>query len=302
MRVLVTGGAGFIGHHLVHRLLEDPAASVRVLDNLQRGRHTFGGTPRVEFVQGDIRDRKAVRAAMGGIDLVYHLAAQSNVLGAGQDLEYSFTTNVAGTFEVLQAAQEGGAGRVIFASSREVYGEAASLPVVESAPLNPKNSYGASKAAGELYCRVFAADGLSVAVLRLANVYGPGDFGRVIPLFLDNAIHGRPLVIYGGDHKLLDFVWIGDVVRALVKVQTASLDGQPVNIGSGEGTTLRDLAQRILRLTGSSAPIECAAHREAETDRFVPDIRLAERLLDYHPAPSLAHLAEVAVVAGGQSR
>ena len=293
MRVLVTGGAGFIGGHLVRKLLEDPAVTVRSLDNLYRGRSTFAGTPRVEFLVGDVRDRQSVRAAMHDVDLVYHLAAQSNVLGAVADLDYSFTTNVAGTFEVLAAARECRVRRVLFTSSREVYGEAAALPVPESAPLNPKNAYGASKAAGELYCRVFAESGMDVVVLRLANVYGPGDSGRVIPLFLADALKGRPLSIYGED-KVLDFVWIGDVVDALVELQAAPAAGQTINIGSGQGIALRELAERILRLTGSSSAIEPAAARKAETDRFVADIRLAERLLDYHPSTALAHLSEVA--------
>jgi UDP-glucose 4-epimerase len=293
IRVLITGGAGFIGNHLTRKLLLDPAVTVRILDNLHRGRNTFAGVPRVEFLEGDIRDRQAVRAAADGIDVVYHLAAQSNVLGAVKDIEYSFTTNVVGTFEVLSAARECGVRSVIFTSSREVYGEVASLPVSESAPLNPKNAYGASKAAGELYCRLFAESGMNVVVLRLANVYGPADSERVIPLFLANARSGRPLVIHG-ENKILDFVWIGDVLDALVKVQTEGLSGRTINIGTGEGTTLPDLAQRILRLTGSSSAIESAGTRKVEVDRFVADIRVAQSLLGYRPSAPLEHLAEVA--------
>jgi UDP-glucose 4-epimerase len=297
MHVLVTGGAGFIGGNLVRKLLENPSVSVRVLDNLYRARNTFEGTPRVEFLQGDIRDRRMARAAMDGIGLVYHLAAQANVLGAVADIDYSFTTNVAGTFEVLSAARECRVRRVVFASSREVYGEAPALPVPESAPINPGNAYGASKAAGELYCRVFMESGMEVVVFRLANVYGPGDAGRVIPLFVANALSGRPLVIYG-EKKILDFVWIGDVVDSLVIASDAPVAGQTINIGSGEGTGLADLARRVLQLTGSRSAIEFAGARKAETDRFVADIRLAESLLNYRPSTALAHLPEVAAACG----
>jgi UDP-glucose 4-epimerase len=293
MRVLVTGGGGFIGSHLVRKLLGDPAVAVRILDNLRRGRNTFAGVPRVEFLQGDIRDRQAVHAATDGMDVVYHLAAQSSVLGAVQDIDYSFTTNVAGTMEVLYAARDCGVRTVIFTSSREVYGQAPCLPVPETARLSPKNAYGASKAAGEIYCRLFAELGLDVVVLRLANVYGPGDSERVIPLFLANALRGLPLVIFG-ENKILDFVWIGDVVDALVGVLSAPLGGQTINIGSGAGATLPDLAQQILRLTQSSSAIAPAGARNAEVDRFVADIRLAESLLNYRPAAPLAHLSEVA--------
>jgi UDP-glucose 4-epimerase len=293
MRVLVTGGAGFIGSHLTRKLLLDPAVTVRILDNLYRGRNTFPGVSRVEFIEGDIRDRQAVRAATDGVDAVYHLAAQSNVLGAVKDMEYSFTTNVVGTFEVLSAARACGVRTVIFTSSREVYGQVDRLPVPESAPLDPKNAYGASKAAGEVYCRLFAGSGMEVVVLRLANVYGPGDSERVIPLFLSNARSGRPLVIHG-ENKILDFVWIGDVLDALLSVRTPGMGGQTINIGTGEGTTLPDLAQRILCLTRSSSAIETAGAREAEVDRFVADIRLAQNLLGYRPSAPLTHLAEVA--------
>jgi UDP-glucose 4-epimerase len=234
---------------------------------------------------------------MDGIGLVYHLAAQANVLGAVADIDYSFTTNVAGTFEVLSAARECRVRRVVFASSREVYGEAPALPVPESAPINPGNAYGASKAAGELYCRVFMESGMEVVVFRLANVYGPGDAGRVIPLFVANALSGRPLVIYG-EKKILDFVWIGDVVDSLVIASDAPVAGQTINIGSGEGTGLADLARRVLQLTGSRSAIEFAGARKAETDRFVADIRLAESLLNYRPSTALAHLPEVAAACG----
>ena len=156
MHILVTGGAGFIGTHLVASLLAE-GKEVSVLDNLTRGRISNTGKG-FRFVQGDIRDRETVVKAMTGVDILFHLAAQSNVMGAVTDLDYSFTTNVFGTFEVLRAAKEAGVRRVVFTSSREVYGDAAVLPVSEDAPLHAKNAYGASKVAGELYCRVFGTE------------------------------------------------------------------------------------------------------------------------------------------------
>ncbi|TME33210.1 MAG: SDR family NAD(P)-dependent oxidoreductase [Chloroflexi bacterium] len=186
IRVVVTGGAGFIGSHLIDRLLADDNTEVLVLDNLSRGRLTnlarWQGNPRLDVVQADVRDAQSFQALLYGSDIVYHLAAQSTVMGAVNDLGYTFSTNVVGTFNVLTAAAHHGVRRVVFTSSREVYGEPISLPVDEESPLLAANSYGASKAAGEAYCRAFRREfGLQTAVLRLANVYGPRDFGRVIP-------------------------------------------------------------------------------------------------------------------------
>jgi UDP-glucose 4-epimerase len=173
-RVVVTGGAGFIGAHLVSRLV-DRGDDVIAFDNLRRGRrealepHVGHGT--VRLVEGDIRQLDALRPVVRGCDVVHHLAAQSNVMGAMENPDYSVTTNVLGTFNVLQAAAEAGVRRVVFASSREVYGEPRTLPAREDAPLHARSLYGASKVAGEAYCRTFAAThGMGVDVLRLANV------------------------------------------------------------------------------------------------------------------------------------
>ncbi len=238
MRVLVTGGAGFIGAHLTAALAQ-AGDEVIVFDNLRRGeRAKLTGLP-VRLVEGDVRDRVAVQKAMEGVARVYHLAAQSNVLGAVSDVDYSFTSNVVGTYNVLVAAREAGVERVVFTSSREAYGEVERLPVAEDHPTNPKNAYGASKVAGEVYCRAFQGTyGLDVSVLRLANVYGPGDRDRVIPIWLERARRGAALELYGGT-QVLDLVPVDLVVTALRRAAEVALDGQPVNVGSGVGTALR---------------------------------------------------------------
>ena len=159
MQILVTGGAGFIGSHLVARLVRNPSNSIIVLDNLHRGRIAALSEvwDKIAFVEGDVRNRDLLANVMQGCDLVYHLAAQSNVIGAVQDLDYSFSSNVTGTFNVLQAARQAGVRRLVFTSSREVYGDPRQLPVPESDPLHPKNAYGASKVTGEMYCRLLSA-------------------------------------------------------------------------------------------------------------------------------------------------
>src|ERR1017187_2393667 len=295
MKTLVTGGAGFIGSHLVDRLLLEPTAEVSVLDNFSRGRieHLAQCEHRVSVVRGDIRDRNLLQKTMRGVDLVYHLAAQSNVLGAVRDLDYSFETNVVGTYEVLRAAAAAGVRRLIFSSSREVYGEPASLPVPETATLAPKNAYGVSKAAGEMYCRLFAEAQLEVVVFRLANVYGPRDRDRVIPLFAEQALRAEPLTVFGST-KVLDFLWIGDLVDVLCQAAQCPCPDGPVNLGSGKGTNLVDLAKRISVVTGGRSTVSVAGERQPEVGHYVADVAVARRLFRLNcPEDPIEHVSEI---------
>lgn len=283
VKILVTGGAGFVGAHLVNRLASEGAGEIVVLDNLQRG-HSREFLPRsADFRRADIRDQEALGRALQGCEIVFHLAAQSNVMGAVADAGYSFSTNVVGTYNVLQSAAATGVKRLVFPSSREVYGDPRSIPVPETAPLRAKNAYGASKIAGEVYCRLAAQQGMETVVLRLANVYGPGDCDRVIPLFGAAANAGLPITVFGSQ-KILDFVWIDVVVDALIQAAFGGYIRGPVNIGSGKGTTIVDLAHRVVGLSRSVSKIEVVEEREQEVGRFVADITRAKRLLKI-PAP-----------------
>ena len=288
-RVLVTGGAGFLGSHLVDALLAR-GDEVIVLDNLRRGRREFLDLAAVRLIEADIRDPDSVSAASVGVETVYHLAAQSNVLGAMADVDYSFSTNVVGTYNVLRAASEGGCRKVLFSSSREVYGEQDLLPVEESAQLLAKNPYGASKVAGEAYCRAWAAFGtIETAVLRFGNLYGPRDSGRVIPLWLQRAARGEPLHVYGGE-QVLDFVPVGMAVEALLAASVCSLD-EPVNVATGVGTAILALAERIRTLSGGRSAIEVLPARGAEVVKFVGSTTRMRALLGIRPpADPLAEL------------
>ncbi len=301
-RALVTGGAGFIGRSLVDRLVER-GDDVVVLDNLRRGtraaiqRHIDVGS--INFIEGDIRDAAALRDAMARVETVYHLAAQSNVMGAIEDEDYSFTTNALGTVNVLRIATELGVKRVVFSSSREVYGEAQYTPVDEDHAMAAKNPYGASKVAGEAYCRTYAhCYGLDVAILRLANVYGQGDRDRVIPLWLEQAAGGRELRVFGGS-QVLDFVGVSIVVDALVLAGERGLDG-PTNIGSGTGTSIIELANRILEVTGSRSAIHRVAARGVEVNRFIADVTRMRALGIQPDSDPLIHLAAMARDVGGR--
>jgi len=286
-KIVVTGGAGFIGSHLIDRLLADGANEVVGFDNFSRGRLEnvahLRHVSRFELIEGDIRDRAAVADVLRGAGLVYHLAAQSTVMGAVRNVDYTFETNVGGTFNVLRAAVEQGVPRVLFASSREVYGEPITLPVDEESPLLPINSYGASKVAGEAYCRAFRREfGLETVVLRFANVYGPRDVGRVIPHWINEAAAGRELRVFGGK-QVVDFIWIGQTVDALVRAGT--LDGPipPINVGSGTGTRIVDLARRIARLVESSAHVQLEAARSMEVTRYIASVERMRSILRLEP-------------------
>ncbi|MGZ3677779.1 MAG: NAD-dependent epimerase/dehydratase family protein [Ktedonobacterales bacterium] len=320
MSIVVTGGAGFIGRHLVTRLCESRAAfgvtdePIVVLDNLRRGARealaSLVTQGQVRFVEGDIRDAATLAEVMRGATHVFHLAAQSNVMGAEDDPDYAFTTNVEGTYRVVQAAAHACARRVVFTSSREVYGQPVRLPVAEEAQLAPKNGYGASKAAGEMLCRTAASrGGLEMVTLRLANVYGPGDTGRVIPLWLECAERGEELLIYGGD-QVLDFIWVGDAVDALLRAALAPrklfaaagiLPDEHVepgffvalNVGTGRGTAIRTLAERVCEVTGHDVGIRVLPPRTAEVVRFVADIWLMRRTLGLRPELPLACLPQM---------
>lgn len=282
---VVTGAAGFIGQHLVRYLLHTTREQVVGLDNLYRG--TWAGlraleaTGRLALLEADVRDRRALQTALRGAHTVFHLAAQSNVMGAITDLDYSFDANVVGTYNVLQAARANGVARVVFTSSREVYGDARALPVAETAPLTAKNAYGASKLAGETYCGVFDAPEMRVMVVRLTNVYGAGDRDRVIPIFINSLRQRQPIVIYG-ENKVLDFVPVELVTEALWRVAQRQ-PAEPINIGSGRGIRLQDLAARLMALSGQTVPVEVVPLRAVEVTQFVADTTRMQQWLELEP-------------------
>jgi nucleoside-diphosphate-sugar epimerase len=295
-RVLVTGGAGFIGSHLVDYLLNHGAREVVIVDDLSRSREHWlkvrEENSRVRCIRSSIlADMDAV---LSGIDVVFHLAAIATVMHAVRNPILTFDVNTMATARLAAAAQRAGVRRFVFSSSREVYGDPAVLPVTEDAPLKPKNVYGASKAAAEMYLSTVSPEALEVVILRLSNVFGPGDTGRVIPLFFNNALSGKPLVLYGGE-QVLDLIWIKDVIESLIK---AGFSARPVpeavNIGSGKATALHTVAQRISQLVGTTMPIEIAPPRGPEVERFQADLTRAKHYYDVCAKEDpLEHLADM---------
>lgn len=257
MQALVTGGAGFIGAHLVERLIEN-GASVRILDDLSAG--DISGISRLLrtgaaiFLKGDIRDFGKVMESTRGCDIVYHLAAQSSVPKSTESPALDLEVNVIGTHNVLRAAKECGA-KVVFASSSVVYGIPRRTPTPESDPLVPHSFYGASKAAAEDYCRLYSElFGIPTVILRLFNIYGPGtNKGLMFDLYRKLLRDPRRLEILGTGRQKKDYLYIDDAVDAfIVAPERSRCKGDAYNIGLGESYTVMEIAEIMFDALGLS--------------------------------------------------
>lgn len=255
MRVLVTGGAGFIGSHVVARLVVG-GHDVTVVDDLSRGRREWVD-PAARLVVGDVRHPDRFRDRLDPVDAVIHLAAQVSVpVGERSPLDDG-STNVMGTLKTLVLAHDLGAGEFRFASSAAVYGAPDRVPIPESAPIRPQSFYGAHKYAAEWDVRHFCAErGMRPVVLRLANVYGPRQAaegeGAAVAAFCAAAAHALVPVIHGDGGQSRDFIFVDDVARAFVKDLGVKKPGLTVNIGRGERTTIAELWRTIAELAGLS--------------------------------------------------
>jgi len=233
----------------------------------------------IEFVHADIRDRDAIRPALEGCDVLFHLAAQSNVIDAERDPETAFQSNVTGTRRLLDTARELGVKRVVFSSSREVYGDPVALPVRELHPRRPKNVYGRSKLAGEELCTERTSSHFRIVTVRLANVYGPRARTGVIPRFLRRARANEPLTLFGGS-QVLDFLWVAVAVDGLMVAGFAQNVPAFFNAGSGQGTSISELAGRIIELSGSRSRILSRPPRPVDVTSFVADTTTFTGLLN----------------------
>jgi len=254
-RVLVTGGAGFIGSNLVDVLLE-LGCEVRVLDDLSAGR-AENVDPAVDLRQGDIRDAAAVRSALHDVDVVFHLAV-SNLRVSLSDSWASHDVNAGGTLVVLEAARDAAIARFVYCSSSEVYGTARCLPMNEQHPLEPTTVYGASKLAGEGYARAFHRTmGVPAVVVRPFNTYGyrehlEGPSGEVIPRMTLRALNGVPPVIFGDGSQSRDFMFVTDTARGLIAcAECDDAVGETLNIARGRETTIAELARKICEIAGA---------------------------------------------------
>lgn len=266
-RLLVIGGAGFIGSHVVDELVKTDVGEVIVFDNFSRGTPSNLATalrdPRVTIFElgGDITQPDLLSKAMEGVDGVFHLAALW-LLHCHDFPRSAFEVNIRGTFNVLEACVANKVKRLVYSSSASVYGNAVAIPMTEEHPFNNRTFYGATKIAGEQMCRAFCERyGLNYVGLRYMNVYGPrqdykGAYIAVIMKILDRLEQGLPPVIHGDGSQMFDFVAVSDVARANVLAMRVDTTDAFYNIGSGEGTTIRTLTEMILELTGSNTSIQ----------------------------------------------
>ncbi|MBU1097729.1 MAG: NAD-dependent epimerase/dehydratase family protein [Bacteroidetes bacterium] len=266
-KILVIGGAGFIGSHIVDQLTKRDVKEIVVYDNFVRGAHDNiedalkDSRVKVFEFGGDILQSDILNAAMKDVDMVVHLAA----LWLLQCHDYprsAFETNVRGTFNVLEACRDNNIERLVYSSSASVYGDALEIPMTESHPFNNKTFYGATKIAGEAMMSAFVDRyGLSGVGLRYMNVYGPrqdykGTYIAVIMKMLDRIDNGLPPIIYGDGSQSYDFVYVEDVAKANILALEAETNGKYYNIGKGRATSIKELAELILDITGADLGIE----------------------------------------------
>jgi UDP-glucose 4-epimerase len=268
MKILVTGGAGFIGSHIVEHF--QGSAEVRVLDNLRSGHlHNLAGLQH-EFIQASILDREAMRRAMEGVDYVFHLAAMISVPESMQKPIECNEINTTGTLVVLEEAARAKVKKLVFSTSAAIYGDNPVTPKVETMLPEPKSPYAITKLDGEFYCKMFADEGrLQTACLRYFNVFGPrqdpkSQYAAAVPIFVDRAVKHQPITIYGDGEQTRDFIYVKDIVAANAFFAMQSPATGVFNVAYGQRITIKELATMICRLTGSRSDIQYAAGRAGD--------------------------------------
>ena len=311
MRALVTGGAGFIGSHLGDELI-GRGHHVIAFDNLATGRHDnirhLHDTQGFDFVLGSILDEDAVDEAARRCDVIFHLAAAVGVKLIVQNPLESLVTNIKGSEIVLEAAHRHGK-KVLITSTSEIYGKSTVLPLQEEgdrllgSPLVGRWSYSTSKAVDEILAHAyFKEKGLPTVIVRLFNTVGPrqtGEYGMVVPRFVESALEGRDLRIYGDGTQSRCFGYVGDIVPALIDLMESTVaEGLAVNLGSTEEVTIRELAEKVVEETNSNSKIVTVPYEEVyesgfeEMARRVPDISRARKLVGFEPRTSLREIIQ----------
>lgn len=301
-RVLVIGGAGFIGSHVVKRLLNEDVKEIVIYDNFVRGKHENINQslkdPRVRIfdVGGDVRDIDILHDAMKGMDYVFHLAAMW-LLHCKDYPRTAFEVNIAGTFNVLEACVKNNIKKLVYSSSASVYGDALQVPMTEEHPFNNKNFYGATKIAGEAMCTAYNDRyGLPIVGLRYMNVYGPGQdqnaaYTGVIPIMLNKIDQNDPPTINGDGTQAYDFIYVDDVAECNIKALISPVNIGFYNVGTGVQTTIRELCNLILSLKNSDLQVTYKPYAPDDARQFVKNriasVDKAKNEIDFYFSTSL---------------
>jgi UDP-glucose 4-epimerase len=290
MKVLITGGAGFIGSHLAAQLCG--RAEVRVLDNFRTGRRENLAGSGASLIEGSILDRDAVRAAVCGVDCVFHLAALVSVPESVSRPHECVALNVIGLLNVLEESAAAGVRKLCFSSSAAIYGDNPAVPKHEGMLPEPRSPYAITKLDGEFYCRQFAEAGrIETVALRFFNVFGPRQdpnsaYAAAVPIFIRQALTGEPLTIFGDGGQTRDFIFVKDIAAAnIFAATTRGLTGV-FNVGYGEAITVLELARRIVALAGSHSEIHYAAGRAGDVRRSCASVDKL-RTAGFRPSGSL---------------
>jgi len=287
--VLITGGAGFIGSHLADALVANN--DVIVLDDLSSGSRE-NVPDEATFVEGDVRDEDVVADVTDGVDLIFHEAAVVSVEQSIDEPESCHDVNFDGTLRLLEAARRQDA-RLVFASSAAIYGDPTTLPITESEPADPRSPYGIDKCGADQYVRTYHdLYDLETVALRYFNVYGPrqtaSDYSGVISIFREQAQAGDPITVDGDGTQTRDFVHVRDVVQANLRAATTEHVGAAYNVGTGEETSIRTLAETIRETVDTDSSIVHGEPRPGDIERSRADVTKARQRLGYEPDVSLA--------------
>lgn len=276
MRVLVTGGAGFIGSHIVEHFQNK--AEVRVLDNLRSGHQKNLAGFQHEFIQASILDREAVRNAMQGVDFVFHLGAMISVPESMSKPIECNEINAVGTLVILEEAARAKVKKVVLSSSAAIYGDNPVMPKLETMLAEPKSPYAITKLDGEFYCKMFADEKrVQTVCLRYFNVFGPrqdpgSQYAAAVPIFIERALKHEPITIYGNGEQTRDFIYVKDVAAANVFFATQSEATGVFNVAYGHRITINDLAKMICELAGSRSVIKHASERTGDVKNSMADV------------------------------
>jgi nucleoside-diphosphate-sugar epimerase len=289
--ILVTGGAGFIGAHIVQRLVKE-GHRVRVVDNLSTGslKRLVDVISGIEFAEADLADPLVCDRAVDDVDFVIHQAAIPSVQRSIREPVASNRSNITATLNLLESCRRSRVRRLIYAASSSAYGDTETLPKREDMPPNPLSPYALQKLVGERYCQLYhELYGLETVCLRYFNVFGPGqdpnsEYSAVIPKFISRVLAGQPLIVFGDGEQSRDFTYVDNVVQGnLAALYAVEAAGKVFNVAYGERTTLNSLIQMLERILGVKATVRYEMPRKGDVRHSLADLRLARSLLGYEP-------------------